>query len=366
MKSEKQASYNSLVIIPALNPAPELVDYVHQLLTSGIPGVIVVNDGSREDCLPVFEKLQAMEGCTVLTHPQNRGKGCALKTAYAYVLETPALADYDGVVTADADGQHHVKDVCNLAAALKKDEKQLILGVRDLGQENVPTRSKIGNRLTSFGFYLLYGARLGDTQTGLRATPRTLLQWSIDIQGDRFEYEMNVLIGAVRDHIGYREIPIRTIYFDNNSGSHLHAVKDSWRIFVILMSGLGRYTGAAAASAVLDVLVFWLSYRFLFSQLPTATCYLAAVVLARVMSSVLNFVLNRCYVFNGKHSIRILMRYYSLWGAQLLCSYLLLMFFESFIPWPALLIKIIVDGILAILSYQVQLRWVFAHESEER
>jgi dolichol-phosphate mannosyltransferase len=176
---------------------------------------------------------------------------------------------------------------------------------------------------------------------------------------------MNVLIGAVREHIGYREIPIRTIYYNNNEGSHLHAVKDSWRIFLILMSGLGRYTGAAAASALLDVLVFWLSYRFLFSSLPTATCYLAAVVLARVMSSVLNYLLNRSFVFNGRQSLQILLRYYTLWGGQLISSYLLLMLFESFIPLPALIIKIIVDGALAILSYQVQLRWVFAHESED-
>lgn len=364
INAEKRSKYNSLVVIPALNPAPDLVDYVKELLTRGIPYVIVVNDGSRPDCLPVFEALAALEGCIVLTHPQNRGKGCALKTAYTHVLETPALQDYDGVVTADADGQHHLDDVCNLAATVKGDRERLILGVRDLLQDHVPTRSKIGNSLTSFGFHVFYGAKLGDTQTGLRAIPRCLLQWAVGIKGERFEYEMNVLIAAVREHRGYREMTIHTIYFDNNAGSHLTTFRDPLRIFRVLLSGLGQHFTVTAVSVLLDILVFWLSYCFVFTQQPAALCLLLSVVLGRVLSAAVSFLFNRRNVFGGRASGKVMLRYYATLCVQMLCSYLLVLFFTSFIPWPALIIKIIVDILLSIGGYQVQMHWVFADREE--
>jgi len=363
MNTEKRSKYNSLVVIPALNPAPDLVDYVGELLRRGIPHVIVVNDGSRADCLPVFEALSELDGCIVLTHPQNRGKGCALKTAYAYALEEPQLARYDGIVTADADGQHHLDDVCALAAAVKGDQEKLILGVRDLMQDHVPTRSKIGNSITSFGFHAFYGAKLGDTQTGLRAIPRCLLQWALGIKGERFEYEMNVLIGAMREHIAYREMTIHTIYFENNAGSHLRTFHDSWRIFKILIAGLGRYFGASTAAVVLETLLFWLGYRFLFAGLPVAGCYLAALVLACAVSSAVVLLCNCRYLFGGKPA-GTAARYCALIAARMLCSWLLVTLLTVLLHWPAVLIKLIVDFLLVIASYQVQLHWVFVQKKE--
>ena len=123
------------------------------------------------------------------------------------------------------------------------------MGTRNLRLPNVPPRSKLGNRLTSFGFHMLYGARLEDTQTGLRGFPRGLLDWCCGVRGERFEYEMNVLIRAVGDGIPFEETEIQTIYYDNNKGSHLRAGRDSWRVFLVLMSGLGVYAVAAAVSA---------------------------------------------------------------------------------------------------------------------
>ncbi|MEA4823123.1 MAG: bifunctional glycosyltransferase family 2/GtrA family protein [Clostridiaceae bacterium] len=358
--SENAEQYKCAVVIPALNPAPELVTYVRELLSRGIPAVIVVDDGSRADCRPIFDEAESIPGVSLCRHTVNRGKGCALKTAYQYILDEPKLAWAAGVVTADADGQHHVDDVLNVACMTQETKGKIVLGTRNLRLSNVPPRSKLGNRLTSFAFHLLYGARLEDTQTGLRGFPRDLLSWCTTVNGDRFEYEMNVLIRAVGDGIQFCETRIQTIYYDNNAGSHLRAGRDSWRVFVILLSGLGMYTVAAAISAAIDVVMFWVSYRFLFSHLATATCYLASTVLARVLSSIVNFSLNRRYVFKslrGKFDSAV--RYYSLWLTQMMTSYLGLLGLQAILPIPAVISKAGVDIVLAVTSYQIQMRWVF-------
>ncbi|MGI6336129.1 MAG: GtrA family protein [Eubacteriales bacterium] len=353
------------VVIPALNPGAELIDYVRELLARGVPYVVVVNDGSGAAYTRVFDGIRTLPGCVVLKHDVNRGKGCALKTAFRHILADPTFAEITGVVTADADGQHHIDDVLRLIAQTASDTENIQLGTRNLRQEHVPKRSKLGNRLTSFAFHLLYGARLEDTQTGLRGFPRALLPWCLNIPGDRFEYEMNVLIRAVHDHVPFRETEIQTIYYDNNAGSHLRTVRDAWRVFIILMSGLGKYTAAAAISAVLDIGIFWVSYRFLFAKLPEATCFLAATVLARVLSSLVNFTLNRRYVFKSlRKSADSMMRYYILWLCQMLASYLGLLGLQAVIRIPAVVLKACVDIVLAVVSYQVQMRWVF-HKKEK-
>ena len=356
--------YHSIVAIPALNPPDTLISYVEELLQRGIPQVVVVNDGSAPEYGGLFQKLREQPGCTVLDHPKNRGKGCALKTAYQYVMGREDWAGYNGVITADADGQHGAADVCAVSQVLDRVADQIVLGVRNLRAENVPTRSKLGNRVTSYIFHLLYGARLEDTQTGLRGIPRGLLEWNAAVKGERFEYEMNVLISAVRDGIPFYSVPIETIYFDNNAGTHLTNIRDPWRIFLILLSGLGRYTGMAAFSAVVDVASFYVCYRFLFASLPLALCYLWSVVISRGLSSLLNYTLNRRYVFGGgRLHWRTALRYYCLWAGQMAASYGLLMGMSQILPRvPAVINKALIDMILAVGSYQIQLRWVFRHE----
>ncbi len=353
-----------IVVIPALCPDPEVTDYVSALLEKGFRQVVVVDDGSDPTCAATFLKLEHMPGCTVLRHEKNLGKGRALKTAFAHILNCP-LWEGSAVVTADADGQHSVEDVCAVAAATTEEKRRLVLGVRDLSLPNVPTRSKIGNRVTSWAFHLLYGARLADTQTGLRGVPWEMLRWCAGIEGDRFEYEMNMLIKAAREHVELRQVSIEVIYYNNNAGTHLHAVRDSWRVFLILMSGLGWYTAAAALSAAADVLTFWLGSAVIFRPLSDLACYWWATLTARALSSTLNYTLNRRYVFGVSPRPRTLVRYYCLWLCQLLCSYLLLLFMTVLFPGlPPVVSKALVDILLALGSYQVQMHWVFQEEDQ--
>lgn len=356
------ALQNCIVVIPALDPDRTLPEYAAALLARGAEQIVVIDDGSAGESRPVFEKLEGTEGCTVLRHGRNRGKGRALKTAFAHIR---AREDWQGmaVITADADGQHSVEDVCAVGRAALEETDRLVLGVRDLALPQVPARSKLGNRLSSWAFHALYGVRLGDTQTGLRGIPWELLDWCGDISGERFEYEMNMLIRAAREHVALRQVTIQVIYFDNNQGTHLRAVRDSWRVFVILVSGLGWYALSSALSAVTDVLAFWLCSAVVFRPLPALACYWWSTLTARALSSSLNYTLNRRYVFGASPRGRTVARYYCLWICQLMCSYLLLLALEWLLPgiYPTVN-KALGDIILAVCSYQIQLHWVFREE----
>lgn len=351
-----------VVVIPALDPEEMLRDYAAALLEQGAEQVVAVDDGSGPASRPIFEALEAMEGCTVLRHERNRGKGRALKDAFAFIA---GQSRWEGctVVTADADGQHRVEDVCTVGRAAAEETDRLVLGVRDLTGPQVPVRSKIGNRLSSWAFRTLYGPRLGDTQTGLRGVPWGMLEWCCGVRGERYEYEMNVLIRLAREHRPPRQEPIQALYFDNNRGTHLRALRDSWRVFVILVSGLGWYAASSVLSAVTDVAAFWLCSAVLFRPLPPLFGYWWSTLTARALSSALNYTLNRRYVFGGRPSGRTLLRYYCLWGCQLLCSYLLLLVMNRLLPgiWPTVN-KALGDVVLAVCSYQIQMHWVFREE----
>lgn len=227
-----------VVIIPALNPKRTLINYTEELLAEGIAHVIIVNDGSNPSTDYIFKALANLEKCTVLYHSQNRGKGRALKTAFQYYLET--FPSYRGVVTADADGQHSINDVLKIAETVERNKKELILGIRDFQLEDVPPKSRYGNNLTTMFFKLLYRRTLVDTQTGLRGIPTAVLPLFASLKGERYEYEMNMLIQAVKQKVNIAEVDIQTIYFEKNSGSYYKAIRDSVKILKQLISGLFR------------------------------------------------------------------------------------------------------------------------------
>jgi len=230
--------HEAALIIPALNPSEQLIPYVQDVLAEGFAQVIVVNDGSREACQPIFEHLQLLNRCEVLTHEVNRGKGRALKTAFQYILAQPP--HIKRVVTADADGQHTVKDVQRVAEACVEHPEGMVLGVRDFDGPQVPKRSLLGNKATSLLFQWLYGKKLKDTQTGLRGIPVRELSGMIRLKGERYEYEINMLIYAVRKKLEIHEIPIETVYINNNASSHYSSVRDSLRIFQRMISGFPK------------------------------------------------------------------------------------------------------------------------------
>ena len=182
------------IVIPALNPGPLLLDQLRQLQQGGLTAIVVVDDGSAEAAQPVFTRAHGM-GVTVLHHAVNLGKGAALKTGFAHCLRSwPELI---GCVTADADGQHTVRDILRMAAALRGCPGALWLGVRNFSAPNVPLRSRWGNCLSAAALRL-GGVKVQDSQTGLRAVPAALLPLLMRLPGSRYEYETTMLLAARR------------------------------------------------------------------------------------------------------------------------------------------------------------------------
>jgi glycosyltransferase involved in cell wall biosynthesis len=236
MSSPEQPSSSHLehllVLIPAWRPDIRLSALVEELAAYGFAAVLIVDDGSDRDSAAVFDHLKTIPTVHLLRHAVNLGKGRALKTGFNYVLSQ--MPKIEGVITADADGQHTAADIAAVAKAMESGSKQVVLGVRIFGND-VPWRNRFGNVLTKHIFWLVTGTQISDTQTGLRAFPRSLLPMLKTLPGERYEYEMAVLAYVCR-HVGKpREIPIQTIYIDGNRTSHFHPIWDSMRIYFVLV-----------------------------------------------------------------------------------------------------------------------------------
>lgn len=352
---------NCAVIIPALNPMPNLVGFVKEILKYGMAQVIVVNDGSNSSFNDIFDKLKRVKNCTVLLHKQNQGKGSALKTAFAYVLENyPHL---DGVITADADGQHLAEDIYKVCKKLMLSKGSIVLGERDFNK--MPKRSLLGNTISSRVFEFFYNNRIKDTQTGLRGIPISELNWMIGIKGERYEYEINMLIKAKNHNLSFSTIPINTVYFDNNKGTHFSTIRDSARIFICLISGILRYSGLTIIAGLIDVSVFFLLNSVILSAFSSPLRILLSTVIARITSSICNYLMNRNIMFpNSNKPENSVFRYYVLFVFLIAASFISVYTISLFWRINESVIKLIVDILLGFFSYQVQLRWVFSNKKD--
>lgn len=338
---------NWIVIIPALNPDEglrELVDRNWELENQ----VIVVNDGSEESYDRFFWELE--EKCIVLRHGENRGKGAAIKTALKYIKNEIWECGVIGIM--DADGQHLPEDMEKLLMRAAVKPGTLILGSRAI-DERAPWASRMGNRITRKVFRAVTGTEVTDTQSGLRAFSTDLLDFMLDIPGERYEYEMNVLTACVRQEIPVTEVPVQAIYHDEkNSCSHFRKVRDSVRIYAQLL----KFSLISLSSFVLDYGLF-VFLTLLFPK--TEGFVLAANIMARLGSGVYNYLMNCRLVFQEGRSAKTALNYLALAGAVLLINNLLLQGFLAFLHMAVYPAKLLTECTLFALSWLVQKRVIF-------
>ena len=267
-------------LIPAYKPNENLISFIQSLETRGLE-VVVVNDGSGEDYLPLFHKIQEQSLATVIHLEKNQGKGAALKAGLSY-LNT--INDDFQVITLDADGQHSLQDALFLLQKSLENEGSLLLGSRAQSKDS-PLRSRIGNYLTKKVFSLTTGVNVEDTQTGMRAFSKQLIPKLLKIQGNRYEYEMNMLLDFAKQGISIKEYPIETIYINDNEESHFDTVKDSIRIY----SQIFKFISSSLLSFCIDFLLYTLSFA-LSGKLVFSNAF------ARLIC---NFFMNKNYVFQN-------------------------------------------------------------------
>ena len=339
------------VLIPAYQPdarLPRLILELHRADSSS--KIVVVDDGSGQKFSDIFE-ASATAGAHVISYEHNRGKGYALREGFTWIRDVAGDSP-ECVVTADADGQHTLNDIFRVGRTCT-DTGKSVLGVREF-VGHVPARSRIGNTATSALFWLATGWKLKDTQTGLRAFPVALLPELLEVQGDRYEYELRVLLHLAKFRHPVTQIPIETIYEAGNPTSHFRPLQDSARIWAPLL----KFAASSGVATIIDyVLVLVLN------ALTGALFF--PVIAARLVSASVNFAMNRrVFEATGVPLRRSALRYAALAVAVIAGSYTILAVLTG-IGMPLWIAKIIADTTMYLVSYSAQSRYVFAPAQEQ-
>jgi glycosyltransferase involved in cell wall biosynthesis len=270
-----------------------MLTLVAELKNLGIEYIIIVDDGSSPDARVFFDTCEKEYGCHIERHESNKGKGEALKTIASHVAAK--FGTEAGYVTADCDLQHSPNDILRVAECLNGSPGSLVLGCRDFSSKGVPLRSSFGNKLTSYVYWAITGLKVSDTQTGLRGIPGSYAARASIISGSRFEYEMNVLMDAAAQKLNFAEVPIATIYLEQNKASAYRSIVDSARIYKnIWGNAYPKIISSIADLALYAILAANLSPL----SMPSAfMCYLAARALAAAQCYLLAAAARKDYSF---------------------------------------------------------------------
>ena len=343
------------IIIPTYEPDEKLLVLLDELNKAELGPIIVINDGSDNSTYGDIFAGVFTRGVVLLQHAVNMGKGRALKTAFNYCLNE--YEDLVGVITADSDGQHTPEDIRKCMEALEADNEVLVLGVRNFNESGIPARSVFGNKTTSRVMKLLLGLSISDTQTGLRGISVSFMKYLLTERGERFEFETNMLIATKELGIKIVEVPIKTIYLEENKSSHFNPILDSIRIYAVFI----KFLFSSLSSSVVDIVMFSI-FCGIFRDVPVAIGYvMLATILARVISAIYNFLINYKVVFKGKGSKRAAaIKYLLLAIIIMLLSGGLVTILTGLLPIvPEFVLKIPVDCVLLLLSFVVQREVVY-------
>ncbi|MCR5308801.1 MAG: bifunctional glycosyltransferase family 2/GtrA family protein [Bacilli bacterium] len=333
-----------IALIPSYQPDDLLVKTVLRCMQSF--HIVVVNDGSGPEYDSVFNMIP--KACTVLRHNTNRGKGAALKTGLKYIQEAFKDKEY-AVVTIDGDGQHTYEDALKVIQKAEKQPDCLILGSRNFKQTD-QKKSVFGNFVARTLMRLSTGNNIYDTQTGLRAFTYKNIENLLEIEGNRYEYETNMILYLSRERIPIIEVPIATIYLDNNSRSHYNPLRDSLRIFKQFMK--------FAMSSIIGFLVDFGLFALLCAIFPDdmALKTIVANIIARIVASVVNFTINMFFVFKLKRgkTLKYAIKYFILAGVNMGLNTAFVALLVDVAGWNNMVAKLLVEAILFVASYIVQ------------
>ncbi len=334
------------ILIPAYQPGDELVSLVDALLGLGVGAIVVINDGSGPESQGCLKRIAGSDRVHILHHAVNLGKGAALKTGMNYALvQFPGCC---GVVTADADGQHHAEDIVCVAQRLREHPDSLIMGVRTFGSR-VPWRSLVGNRATSVLMRLMVGQKISDTQTGLRGIPANLIPHLLRVSSTGYEFELDMLMAC--KHQGYPiwQEPIRTIYLEGNRSSHFHPILDSMRIYLLLL----RFSVLSLLTAAIDNVTFVLTFG------ATGSIGQSQAV-ARLIAMIFNYVGARRLVFHSRQRQTVVLpKYVLLVVFNGFLSYALIRLLHDGLGVRTIAAKLLAEGLLFIANFAIQRDFVF-------
>ena len=360
-----------IALIPAYEPDEKIKKIADELLEKGFD-IVVVDDGSGPDYAELFDEIS--QNLTVLTHTENRGKGAALKTGMRYINKymaytesvktasgTETVSGRDAViVTVDADGQHLPEDVRRVAEISAQRRDALVLGSRALDKD-IPARSRFGNTVTRHVYSAATGVHVHDTQTGLRAFHRSLIPRLLEIEGDRYEYEINMLMQLAAEGVPIIEERIETVYEDNNRGSHFKTVRDSFRVYKEIL----KFSASSLASFAID----YCMYALLLAVTGAAGITNGLIISnigARLVSGTANYTMNKKLVFKSRTGFAKSATQYILLAAFILAgNTIVLSTLAGTLGINKFAAKLITEVIFFAISWTVQKYVIFFREDSD-
>lgn len=218
-----KSEINYCIIVPTYNNCKTLARVLDSILQQ-TKHVIVVNDGSTDATIGILKNYPSI---TILTHEVNSGKGVALQNGFKKALEL----GFDYTITIDSDGQHYPEDIPIFLTEIQENGEALLIGSRNMTQENVPKKSSFGNKFSNFWFWFETGISLQDTQSGYRLYP--LHKIPIKFYTTKFEFEIEIIVRTAWKHVPIKNIPIRVLYDPSERVSHFRPFRDFSRISVL-------------------------------------------------------------------------------------------------------------------------------------
>src|SRR5439155_12019530 len=187
-----------VAVIPAYGEEKHIGDVVRRTRQQ-LDHVLVVDDGSNDQTAPRAREA----GAEVIVHPQNRGKGEAIKTGLRHWLDR----QFTWALILDDDGQHRPEDIDRFVNVALASDAQMFLGNRMDDLSGMPLLRRVVNRYMSKRISCICGQRIPDTQCGFRMLHRQLIP---DVLGgaNRFDYETEMLIFASRKGYRIESVPI--------------------------------------------------------------------------------------------------------------------------------------------------------------
>ena len=359
---------NAVIVIPALNPPSSFVSYAEALRREGFSRIVVVNDGSRTDKLPVFFKLKRL-GVTVVDHPHNRGQGAALRTGFHYYLDH-FQGQSDGAIALNADRQIPPSDVVRIASSLHNEQAMgsfaLVVGTRNLEGKNVTDYDYNMGGVMKLLYHMLMGVRLNDPLSGVFGIPDLRVRQCLEIGSDGYAYATSMTMSF--EKIGFLQVPVSYANYEEGVEPAFRKIPDTIRILYTIFKKFIVYSITSVGASILDVIMFGIFHSITFRGNPMAIIY--STICARVISASVNYLLTKHFVFHFKsdsaqETTKSAGAFFVLTAMQCICSALIVSAMKMLLGGSAVGIKVIVDTTLFFVSYKIQHKYIFKDDRQE-
>lgn len=359
-------AYRCVIVIPAYNPPASFAGYISELKKAGFQDIIVVNDGSRTDKLPVFYKVERA-GALVLTHEENKGIGASLRTAMTYYQEHFS-GQTDGIITLNSDRLTSVADVQKMAESLHNEQEMgsyaIVVGSRDFGSHLVTDYDYRMNVLMKLIYHMLMGVRLGDPMSGIFGIPDLRVQHCLDVPSERYSYETAMLMSF--EKIGFLQVPVHYVSFEKGY-EKARRPGDTFGIILTVVKKFILYSITSLMASIVDIIMFGIFTGVTFRGQMFAILY--ATVCARLISASVNYLLTKHFVFHFKsdkaqQSAKSAGEFMALSAVQCLLSALIVSVLKGVLGGSAVGFKVITDVVLFFLSYKIQHKYIFKDDKK--